>query len=142
MTNTSDRIREYLLTHGRMSGRDICNDLDVTQIVVDAAERDGLIERVRQPHGGVSPWFQAVKTCRCDCGQWSGVKCGHDSDTKARFVPPYLRGTCDAAGTRRGAWQELDVDARCAGEMMLGDPDWVQIQVDGEWLDYSDWMEI
>lgn len=54
-----ETIRQYLVRHGAMSGRDICDDLGVTEIDVEWALDAGYIQRAGIPHCGSGPWYRA-----------------------------------------------------------------------------------
>ena len=47
----------------------------------------------------------AIYQERCDSGQ--AATCD------VRWIPPYQRGTAEAAGTKRGMWEHLHVCSQC-----------------------------
>ncbi len=59
--STEQRIVKYLKDKGRMSGRDICTDVGVTEVDVTQAENDGWISRATPPCGASSfPWYRVA----------------------------------------------------------------------------------
>ena len=58
----SQNIVDYLRRKGKMSGRDICEDLGVEEIDLSIAEANGAITRVEPPANASSfPWFDVVR---------------------------------------------------------------------------------
>jgi hypothetical protein len=70
---------------------------------------------------------------RCQCGEWSGVRCATQGSVsafaKVEFMPEHLRASHEAAHNRgsyphNGARRIL-VSAECAAEMIEHDGAWV-----------------
>ncbi len=58
------KIVDYLLQHGRMSGRDITDDLGCRPWDVLLAAHEGCVERCAPEPGGVEPWYRVRKAGR------------------------------------------------------------------------------
>lgn len=59
--------------------------------------------------------FEEVPTC--DMGQIDCNPCDGLAEYDVRWVPPYLRGTAKAAGTKRGVERTLHLCAACWGAL-------------------------
>lgn len=75
-----------------------------------------------------------VNHIECRCGQVFGVACGKVIEGAryarlVRWVPDYLRGTAEAAGSKRGLSESLLVDAEHIGALS---------EALGEWLTTTD----
>jgi hypothetical protein len=84
--------------------------------------------------------YAAALFLRCQCGEWSGELCAAEADelVEVHYVPDYLRGTLEAAGTTgvyAGLYgsQRLSVTPECAVWMVQHDGEWcIEVGVDGE----------
>lgn len=76
-----------------------------------------------------------MTTTQCESGEWSGETCHAmitaDDRVEMRWVPDWLRGTAEAAGTWCGCAEKLWVCVACADQMLATDPDWC-VDVDAE----------
>lgn len=58
MKTATKKIVAYLKKHGRMSGRDIINDINVDEFDIDEAYNEGAIMQVNAPPNASSfPWW-------------------------------------------------------------------------------------
>lgn len=60
----------------------------------------------------------------CQCGEATGVHCPGTQEIEVRWVPPYLRGTAEAAGSWAGVAETLQVSELCAESLV---DDWCEV---------------
>lgn len=63
---STQKITDYLIACGRMSGWDICADCGVTPADVELAQQLGAIQRCAPEPGGVGPWYRVALASLCD----------------------------------------------------------------------------
>jgi hypothetical protein len=70
---------------------------------------------------------------KCEAGDIYQEHCdsGMPATCEIRWVPPYLRGTAQAAGTSTGVWHTLRVCTQCRNaieESLASEPDeWIEV---------------
>jgi len=59
MKKINQKIIDYLRQHGKMSGRDICDDLSIDEVDVILAAQGGSIQSASPEPGGSGSWYTA-----------------------------------------------------------------------------------